>query len=135
MSRHTNLRVVSLTPRQREVVRLIRLKICATMAAMLRVRLSGRRAKRWAILAVASFVVLSVTTAFFDEVLALKAELAQWEAVHADADFSDVLAQLDDIAGSVFGGPIVWSRVLRAGDVIRSRHGFSEGESLPRWEG
>lgn len=72
------------------------------MAAMLCVRLSGRRAKRWVTLAIAGFVVSGVTTAFFDEVLALKAELAQWEAVHADADFSDVLAQLDDIAGSVF---------------------------------
>ena len=40
--------------------------------------------------------------AFFDEVVALKAELAQWEAVHEEADFTDVLEQLDDIAGSVF---------------------------------
>jgi hypothetical protein len=43
-----------------------------------------------------------LATAFFDEVLALRAELAEWEAVHADADFSDVLEQLDDLAGTTF---------------------------------
>jgi hypothetical protein len=46
--------------------------------------------------------IAGIATAFFDEVLALRAELAQWEAVHADADFSDLLEQLDDIAGTVF---------------------------------
>jgi hypothetical protein len=40
--------------------------------------------------------------AFFDEVAALKAELAQWEAVHASADFTDILEQLDDLSGTVF---------------------------------
>ncbi len=50
----------------------------------------------------AVLVSTGLTTAFFDEVVALKAELAQWQAVHADADFSDVLEQLDTIAGSVF---------------------------------
>ncbi len=52
--------------------------------------------------AVGLLVVVGMTAAFFDEIVALKAELAQWQAVHADADFTDVLEQLDTIAGSVF---------------------------------
>ncbi len=48
--------------------------------------------------------VLAVTTAgaqFFDEIVALQQELQVWEAANA-ADFSDVIAQLEDITGPVF---------------------------------
>ena len=39
---------------------------------------------------------------FFDEVASLKAELAQWQEVHEEADFTDVIEQLDDLAGTTF---------------------------------
>jgi S-layer homology domain len=67
-----------------------------------------QRSTRWGrpLLSAVAVVVLAIggglASAFFDEVLALKAELAQWEAVHAEADFSDILEQLDTISGTVF---------------------------------
>jgi len=39
--------------------------------------------------------------AFFDEIVALREELHVWQTTHA-ADFKDIVAQLDDITGSVF---------------------------------
>jgi hypothetical protein len=60
--------------------------------------------RRFLAFGVLAVVLLSTTSivAFFDEVVALKAELSQWEAAHEDVDFSDVIEQLDDIAGTVF---------------------------------
>jgi len=40
--------------------------------------------------------------AFFEEVIELKKELAAWEESNAAADFEDLLAQLDDMTGSLF---------------------------------
>ena len=51
------------------------------------------------------FVVLltfgGTSSAFFDEIKALQEELQVWETANA-ADFSDVIAQLEDITGPVF---------------------------------
>lgn len=44
---------------------------------------------------------MGTATAFFDEVEALKDELALWETTHA-ADFTDIIEQLDDMTGTVF---------------------------------
>jgi hypothetical protein len=46
-------------------------------------------------------VVVGTGYAFFDEVVLLKQELQTWEATQA-ADFTDVVAQLDDITAPVF---------------------------------
>jgi hypothetical protein len=65
--------------------------------------LTLRRRLQWLMgLTFVAWLLTGTGVAFFDEVVALKAELAQWEAVHADVDFSDILEQLDDIAGTVF---------------------------------
>lgn len=72
------------------------------LAGMSQVNVFGRWQLRSTFALLAASIAVGLTTAFFDEVVALKAELAQWQAVHADADFSDVLEQLDDLAGSVF---------------------------------
>ena len=53
-------------------------------------------------IAATSLLFAGLTGAFFDELLALKAELAEWEAVHADANFDDILEQLDDLSGTTF---------------------------------
>jgi hypothetical protein len=64
----------------------------------------GHHGFRWSIvISLTTFLVVGTGVAFFDEVVALKAELAAWEAVHAEANFDDILEQLDDIAGTVFG--------------------------------
>ncbi|MCF7844302.1 MAG: S-layer homology domain-containing protein [Kiritimatiellales bacterium] len=47
------------------------------------------------------FVTAGVAKAFLDEVVQLKQELMLWETTHA-ADFSEILAQLDDMTGTVF---------------------------------
>lgn len=49
---------------------------------------------------VASFTI-SVADAFYDEIMNLRKELQLYETAHA-SDFSDVLAELDEITGSVF---------------------------------
>jgi hypothetical protein len=43
----------------------------------------------------------SAAAQFFDEVIALRQELEEWETQNA-ADFTDVIAQLEDITGPVF---------------------------------
>src|SRR3989338_8041916 len=40
--------------------------------------------------------------AFLDEVIVLKQELRAWETTHA-MDFGDIVEQLDDLSGPVFG--------------------------------
>jgi len=49
----------------------------------------------------AFFLTAGVASAFLDEVVQLKQELLLWETTHA-ADFSEILAQLDDMTGTVF---------------------------------
>lgn len=59
---------------------------------------------RYSILPVSLFaLVISATAshAFFDEVVALKQELQLWETTHA-ADFSEIVAQFEDITAPVF---------------------------------
>lgn len=51
--------------------------------------------------ALMSMMFGAVAGAFYDEMIALKRELQLYETAHA-SDFSDVLAQLDGITGSVF---------------------------------
>ena len=46
-------------------------------------------------------LVTTVSRAFFDEVVALQDELKVWQTANA-ADFSDVIGQLNDMAGAVF---------------------------------
>ncbi len=46
-------------------------------------------------------VVVNAANAFFDEIEELRSELQAWQTTHA-ADFTDVIAQLDDITGPVF---------------------------------
>lgn len=72
------------------------------MAAMLVPRGIRPRLRLSIVLMVAALLAAGSGAAFFDELVALKAELAQWGAVHADADFSDILEQLDDISGTAF---------------------------------
>jgi len=49
----------------------------------------------------AVFITGHTARAFFDEITSLRAELTAWETAHA-ADFSDVIARLETIAGPVF---------------------------------
>lgn len=53
-----------------------------------------------AVLTIAAIFV-SVSHAFFDEIEALQSELQVWQTTNA-ADFTEVLAQLDDITGPIF---------------------------------
>jgi hypothetical protein len=50
---------------------------------------------------VLALLSVSSAAAFFDEIVALKAELQVWEEAHA-ADFSDVVARLDDLTAPAF---------------------------------
>lgn len=52
-------------------------------------------------LTLSALVVTSAGAQFFDEIVALQEELQVWEATNA-ADFTDVIAQLEDITGPVF---------------------------------
>lgn len=49
----------------------------------------------------ALFLVMGAAGAFFDEVVSLREELQVWEQANA-ADFEEVIAQLEDITGTVF---------------------------------
>lgn len=44
----------------------------------------------------------TVAFAFFDEIDVLRNELAAWETVNESSDFTDILAQLEDMTGTVF---------------------------------